>query len=246
VVDGRPAYATSRMSSAERDAVRAARTCFERGEDEAALAAFGAVLEAHPRYADLHYLVGLVHERRGELDAAVTSFERALAINPRYAECALALASVFEQRGEWERSRALATRLGALAREGGALDPTTSGKIANLHAALGDAYREAGELREAVESFRRALDRSPTFHDIRFRLAVTLREAGLPAQAIAELKRVLRGNPAFLEAAVQLGLTYWSLGRSEQAIAEWNRVLAAEPERADARMYLRLVGAMQS
>ena len=54
---------------------------------------------------------------------------------------------------------------------------------------------------------------------------------------------MLRGNPAFVEAAVQLGLTYWSLGRSEQAIAEWGRVLEAEPERADARMYLRLVGA---
>ncbi len=231
------------MSLEERDAVRAARSSFERGEDEAALAAFARVLESHPGYADLHYLVGLVHERRGALDEAVTSFERALAINPRYAECALALASVFEQRGEWERARALAGRLGALSVESGVLDPTTSGKLANLHAALGDAYREAGELREAVESFRRALDLSPAFHDIRFRLAVALREAGLPAQAIGELKRVLRGNPAFVEAAVQLGLTYWSLGRSEPAIAEWNRVLEAEPERADARMYLRLVGA---
>jgi cytochrome c-type biogenesis protein CcmH/NrfG len=45
---------------------------------------------------------------------------------------------------------------------------------------------------------------------------------------------------------VQLGLTYWSLGRTEQAIAEWQRVLSAEPERADARMYLRLVGAALS
>jgi tetratricopeptide (TPR) repeat protein len=235
------------MSVEERDAVRAGRGSFERGEDEAALAAFTSVLAAHPRYADLHYLVGLIHERRGALDEAVASFERALAINPRYAECALALASVCEQRGEWERSRALASRLGAAAADGGgALDPTTSGKIANLHAALGDAYREAGELREAVESFRRALDLAPTFHDIRFRLAVTLREAGLPAQAIAELKRVRRGNPAFLDAAVQLGLTYWSLGRGEAAIAEWKRVLASEPQREDARMYLRLIGAQRA
>jgi tetratricopeptide (TPR) repeat protein len=235
------------MSLEERDAVRLGRASFERGDDEAALEALTRVLDAHPRYADLHYLVGLVHERGGRLDEAVASFERALAINPRYAECALALASVFEQRGEWERSRALATRLGAAAAaapaSNGALDPTTAGKLANLHAALGDAYREAGELRESVESFRRALDLAPTFHDIRFRLGVTLREAGLPAQAIAELKRVRRGNPGFLEAAVQLGLTYWSLGRSEQAVAEWERVLAADPAREDARMYLRLVRA---
>ena len=241
--DARAAATASRLRPDEREAVRAGRLCFERGEDEAALAALGRVLATHPRYADLHYLVGLIHERHGQLDEAVASFERALAINPRYAECALALASVFEQRGEWERSRSVAARLGAAARESGVLDPTTSGKLANLHAALGDAYREVGELREAVEAFRRALDLAPAFHDIRFRLAVTLREAGLPAQAIAELKRVLRGNPAFREAAVQLGLTYWSLGRGEQAVAEWQRVLEAEPGRSDARMYLRLIGA---
>jgi tetratricopeptide (TPR) repeat protein len=244
VVDVRAASVASRLGAEEREAVRLGRASFERGDDETALEALTRVLDAHPRYADLHYLVGLLHERAGRLDEAVASFERALAINPRYAECALALASVFEQRGEWERSRALATRLGAAAAaapQGGGLDPTTAGKLANLHAALADAYREAGELREAVESFRRALDLAPTFHDIRFRLGVTLREAGLPAQAIAELKRVRRGNPGFLEAAVQLGLTYWSLGRSEHAVVEWERVLAADPAREDARMYLRLV-----
>jgi tetratricopeptide (TPR) repeat protein len=229
-----------RMTADESAAVRVGRQHLERGEDEAALAAFERVLGEHPGFADLHYLVGLVHERRGDLDAAATSFERALAINPRYAECALALSTVYERRGEWERSRALAARLGEAASEGGALDPTTSGKIANLHAELGDAYREAGELREAVLSYRKALERAPGFHDIRFRLGVTLREAGLPAQAIAELKRVQRGNPAYLEASVQLGLTYWSLGRSEQAIAEWQRVVAADPTRRDAPMYLRL------
>jgi tetratricopeptide (TPR) repeat protein len=234
------AHTRGRLTADESAALRGGRRHFERGDDDAALAAFERVLDDHPGFADLHYLVGLVHERRGDLDAAATSFERALAINPRYAECALALSTVYERRGEWERSRALAARLGEAAREGGGLDPTTSGKIANLHAELADAYREAGELREAIDSYRKALERAPGFHDIRFRLGVTLREAGLPAQAIAELKRVLRGNPAYLEASVQLGLTYWSLGRSEQAIDEWRRVAAADPTRSDAPMYLRL------
>jgi len=236
-----PSRAPARLSAAESAALRVGRQQFARGEDEAALVAFERVLAEHAGFADLHYLVGLVHERRGDLDAAAASFESALAINPRYAECALALSTVYERRGEWERAREVATRLGEAANEGGALDPTTSGKIANLHAELGDAYREAGEVREAIESYRKALERAPGFHDIRFRLAVTLREAGLPAQSIAELKRVRRANPAYLDASVQLGLTYWSLGRGEQAIAEWQRVVAADPARSDAQMYLRLV-----
>jgi tetratricopeptide (TPR) repeat protein len=242
------------MTADESAAVRLGRRHLERGEEDAALEALTGVLDRHPRFADLHYLVGLVHEQRGDLEAAAASLERALAINGRYAECALALATIYERRGEWERARALAAELRGDADQGPAgiptadfaadpgasLDPTTSGKIANLHAALGDAYREAGELREAIDAYRKALERAPIFHDIRFRLAIALREAGLPAQAIGELKRVLRGNPAFLDAAVQLGLTYWSLGRGEQALAEWRRVVEAEPTRSDAQMYLRL------
>jgi tetratricopeptide (TPR) repeat protein len=125
-------------------------------------------------------------------------------------------------------------------------DPTTRGKLANLHAALGDAYREAGDLREAIDAYRKALDRCPGFHDIRQRLAVTLREAGLPARALAELQRVLRANPHYLDAQVQIGLTLFTLGRTEEARAAWNAALERDPSRDDARMYLRLLGARAS
>jgi len=229
------------MTAAEREAFLLGQKCFDAGDDEAALAAFGSLLETCPRYADVHYFVGIVHERQGRLENAAESLERALAINPRYAECLIALASVHEQRGHFERSREVTHRLGELRADSGPLDHVTRGKLANLQAALGDAFREAGELREAVEAYRKAIDRAPQFHDIRYKLGIVLREAGLPSQALAEFKRVLRANPTFREAAVQLGLTYYTLGRSEQAIREWTAVLEADPSRDDARMYLRMV-----
>ena len=220
------------------------RRLFEAGEDETALELLCRLRERRPYWADVHYLVGLLHERRGQLEEATHSLERALEINPRYAECQVALASVYEQRGLFERSRELGERLRQQARRGeGPLDATTSAKLANLQAALGDAYREAGELREAIEAYRKALERAPGFHDIRRRLAVTLREAGRPRQAIAELRRVLRANPTCLGSAVQLGVSWYSLGRVEQARSEWNAVLERDPSRDDARMYLRMVPA---
>jgi Tfp pilus assembly protein PilF len=121
------------MTPDESATVRLGRRHLERGEDEAALEAFAGVLERHPRFADLHYQVGLVHEQRGDLEAAAASFERALAINPRYAECGLALATIYERRGEWERARTLAAELGGEPKREVGLDPTTSGEIANLH-----------------------------------------------------------------------------------------------------------------
>lgn len=238
---------TRELSPGEREDWLRGRQSFEHGEVDDALDHLGRFLRTRADYADVHYMVGLLHERRGDLDRAVASLERALDLNPGYAEARLALAALYEQRGEFERSRALAARSAAgraaSSAAGVGLDSTTQGKLANLHAALGDAYREAGELRDAIEAYRRALDRCPEFHDIRHRLGVVLREAGLPAQAAAELRRVLRAHPENLASAVQLGLTFFAMGRSDDAVREWQAVLSADPSRADAQRYLRLVQA---
>ena len=157
-------------------------------------------------------------------------------------EALLALASLHERRGEYGRSQGYAERASQLSRPTAAgLDPTTRGKLANQQALLADALVEAGERRDAIEQYRGALDRCPTYHDIRHRLAVTLREASLPAQAAQEFQRILRLHPGLLDSQIQLGLTYYSMGRTPDAVCEWNSVLEKDPSRDEARMYLRLV-----
>jgi tetratricopeptide (TPR) repeat protein len=230
------------MNSAERHSYRLGRHCFERGDDVVALAQFTRLLETRQGFADVHYMVGVMHERRSEFEAATSSLEHAVRLNPNYSEALLALASVFEQQGDFDRSQQLAQRAHLASRPcDGVLDATTRGKLANLQAALGDAFRETGELREAIEAYRRALDRCPEFHDIRHRLGMALRESGLPHHAIAEYRRVLRANPEFLDAAVQLGFCLYTLGRTDEAKREWLDVCGRDPEHEDARMYLRLV-----
>ncbi len=188
-------------------------------------------------------MIGVMHHRKGDLGAAGNSLRDALRINPSYTEALLALANVYENQGDFERSREIAERARGVARSADdVVDATTRGKLANLQAALGDAYREVGELREAIEAYRKALDRCPNFPDIRNRLGIALRDAGLPDRAIAEFRRILRGHPGFCDALVQLGVTFYSLGRTEEAAHEWEAVLAEHPEREDARMYLRMIG----
>ncbi len=234
---------SSPMTPEERRAYRQGRRHFERGEVDAALEQFGRLMRTRPGFADVHYMVGTLLERKEDLGAATTSLWQALRINPSYMEAMLALASIYERQGDFDRSRAMAERARQMAKPAsGPLDAITRGKLANLQAQLGDAYREAGELGEAVEAYRKALERCPDFHDIRYRLGIALREAGRPDRALAEFARVLRGNPDFLDAAVQRGLTLYSLGRSEEGIAQWREVLERDPGRDDARMYLRLVG----
>lgn len=232
------------MNPRQRETYQLGRLGFERGDSRAAVEQLEKLLPAFHEWADIHYMLGVSYERRGDLDSASHCLEEALRINPRYAEALLALSTVYEAQGGFDRARALAERAGDAFKpspDGERLDPTTRGKLANLHAALGDAYRDVGELPEAIDAYTRALDRCPDFHDIRVRLSAVLRDAGLPHRAIRELLRVRRNRPQLLEAGVQLGLTLYTLGRARDAVEQWRAVLERDPARADARTYIDMV-----
>lgn len=229
-------------AASEREILTQGRRAFEKGDDEAALTNLSRLSEYGIEYADVHYMIGILHERGGQFEDAVESLRKAIRLNPSYAEALLALASLHEMRGDFDLSESYAERASQLTRPvSGQLDPTTRGKLANQQAALADALAEAGELRDAIDEFRRALDRCPNFHDIRHRLGIALRDAGLPFQAAQEFQRILSAHVGMLESQIQLGLTYYSLGRTPQAIHEWESVLERDPSRDEARMYLRLV-----
>ena len=240
--EGATPTVTPALTASERHDYEVGRRRYERGDWDGALESLRRFLETRREFADVHYMVGTLLEHADELGPAADSLREALRLNPAYTEAMVALSSIYERSGEFARSRALAERVAQLALpSAGAIDATTRGKLANLEAELGDAYREAGQLQDAVAAYRKALDRCPTFHDIRYRLGITLREAGLPDRALAEFSRVRRGNPSFLDAIVQTGVTLYTLGRTSEAIAEWRLVLERDPLRADARMYLRMV-----
>lgn len=226
----------------DREILLRGRRAFERGEDIAALESLDRLTAHGFEYADVYYMLGMLHERRDDLDAALDNLRSAVRINPSYVEALLALASLLERRGDFDQSQGYAERASQLTRPtADALDPTTRGKLANQQAALGHALAQAGEKRDAIEEYRRALDRCPTFHDVRHRLAMTLREVGLPFQAAQEFRRILRVHSGMLDSQIQLGLTYYSMGRTPEAVREWEAVLERDASRDEARMYLRLV-----
>ena len=242
--DGRGPLSTKYSGSAanNREIFLRGQRAFEHGDDGAALESFERLTLHGFEYADVYYRLGILHERRDDVDAAVESLRAAIRINPSYVEALLALASLFERRGDYDQAQQYAERASQLARPSGdGLDSTTRGKLANQQSALADALAQAGEKRDAIEEYRRALDRCPTFHDIRHRLGMTLREAGLPFQAAQEFRRILRVHAGMLDSQIQLGLTYYSMGRTPEAIAEWEDVLQMDASRDEARMYLRLV-----
>lgn len=228
--------------ASDREILMLGRRAFERGDDATAREQLDRLIAHGARFADVHYMLGMIAERSDDLVGALERLREAIRLNPSYVEALLALASLHERQGEYERSQGYAERASQLCRPtAGGLDPTTRGKLANQQAALADALVEAGERRAAIEQYRGALERCPTFHDIRHRLAVALREAGLPAQAATEFQKILAAHAGLLDSQIQLGLTWYTMGRTTDAIAEWTAVLEKDPGHDEACMYLRLV-----
>lgn len=205
------------------------------------------VLEEEDRYADVHDMLGVIAHSRGNFLIAERHFERALEINPAYTEAALNLAVTYNDRGKYEKAREVYSRIKVGASDTAAgLDPFARGKIANMHADVGQAYHDAGLARETIAEFEKATALCPHFADLQTRLGAILREVHDLAGARARYESALQHKPSYVPALLQLGVTLLSLGDLIGAQGCWEKVIAIEPDNSQAKMYLRMLEGTRS
>lgn len=236
------------MDDQLRELVALGKEHFQRGDFSLAAGHFEQVLARGAAWADVHHMLGLIYHHLGEFESAQRAFERALQINPGYVEAALNLAIVCNDLGQYERAQqvygtALARARSRSPREPNGdepLDSYTRGKIANLHAAVGDGYLSVRRPNDAAAEYRRALSLCPTFVDLRLKLAGALREAGDLDGSLAEFRLAVQHAPAYVPARAALGTALYAGGKLDDAIAQWEEVLRMDPSHRTAGMYLKL------
>jgi tetratricopeptide (TPR) repeat protein len=212
-----------------------------------------SIVAAEQNYADIFNMLGVVYHDTGLFSKAQTALERALELNPRYIEAALNLSVLFNDLGKYQAAhatyeRALAACQAALTPVPGApprtdrvpSDPFVAGKLANMHADLAEAYRQAGKLAQACAEYDKALELGPTFSDLRTKLALLRMEMQQPEVALAELERTVAQDPQFILARLHLGICCYVLGRHDEAKTHWQTILEQQPQHPSAAMYLRL------
>jgi tetratricopeptide (TPR) repeat protein len=200
------------------------------------------VLEKDDRLADVHDMLGVISHAQGNFAQAEAHFERALAINPGYTEAALNLAVTYNDRGKYEAARQVYARIKG--HPGGGLhglDPFARGKIANMHAEVGQAYADAGLVREAIAEYEKAVGLCPQFADLRTKLGTLLREINDMPRARDQYEAAVAARPSYVPARIQLGVTLLSLGETAAAGEQWKKVLEIEPDNVRAKMYLRMM-----
>jgi tetratricopeptide (TPR) repeat protein len=200
------------------------------------------VIENSDGFADVFDMLGIIAHSRGDLHAAARYFERAVALNASYTEALLNLAVTYNDLGRYEAARQIHSKVRKLGSTGPVqIDPFARGKIANMHADLGQAYVEAGIVHEAIEQYLKAVNLCPSFADLRTRLGNLYRDAGDLLRARDQYEGAKNVNPKYVHARVLLGVTLFSLGDSPGALNEWREVLAIDPDNKSAQMYVRML-----
>lgn len=224
-----------------------ARKLYSLARWQEAKAELEPLLVDYPAYADLHNMAGVCAHHLGHWPQAEAAFNEALRINPRYTEAALNLAVLLNDTGRYDAARVVYRQaLEVLSQAGNAMDPVASGKIANMHADLAQAYREAHRPEEAQAEYQRALALRPTFADIRHQLAGLLIEQKQLEAAVGQLQRCIADQPAYIQARLRLGGALLALSRPQEAQLVYEAVLAMDAKQSDALRGLRLAQTAQN
>jgi tetratricopeptide (TPR) repeat protein len=213
------------------DLLTVARERFATRDYRGAALLLDSAIRSGQGYADAHHMLGMCYALTEQPEQALQSFDAAIRLNPRYVEAQLNRAIVLGDLGraaEAEEGMKQALTLGAPDASG---YPTmVADRLANMHADLGRAYREAGAIAKACEHFQTALELRPGFSDLRLELAQTRIEGGNAAAAESELDAVLDKHPRWLDAMLLRGLAAYLSGNLEQAGAFWDRASEQYPD----------------
>ncbi|GIW53501.1 MAG: hypothetical protein KatS3mg081_2856 [Gemmatimonadales bacterium] len=200
------------------------------------------LIESGRAFADAHHLRGLAYFMLGQPQRALESLDRALEENPRYLEALIHRAIVLGSMGrseEAEETFARARAIGSATIAG--IPAHYAAKLANQHAALGEAYAEAGAVDRAIEQYRAALELGPAFHDLRYRLARLLLDGGRALEAREELERVAAARPGAAEVKAALGLACYLSGDALTARRLWEELRRDRPDDVRIRAYLAML-----
>ncbi len=199
-------------------------------------------IEAGCHYADGFNLLGLSLALLDRPHEALAALDRAVARNPRYLEAQLNRGVLLTGLGRAEEATgafATADELGQPDHSG--LPITAANRIANAHAHLGDEYRAAGGLVQAIAQYRRALELRPAYVDIRLALGRTLLEAEQYADAADALDQILAVQPHALDALLLRGLAAYLQGATGTAAQMWDRAAELHPDDGRVEGYRSMV-----
>jgi len=196
-----------------------ARTYRISGEFVLAEDAYRQLLAANPRYSRVAIELAKMVGRRGQIDEAIAILREAMEANPGHEDLAGNMVDILLATGNVDRAEQEARRMLTLGIQTG--QPEYQ---------LARVLKAKGDTEGAIESFKAALEKTPTAIMALQGLAQVLVEADRGAEALTHLADLSAEHSGRYDIKFLLGALYANQGEPEKAEAMFEEVIAANPE----------------
>ena len=109
-----------------------------------------------------------------------------------------------------------------------AVESTENNHLA--HSNLGIFLLRSGNLDQAIDHFRKALEIAPRFAPAHANLGAALRRKGIVDEAVNHLLKALEIRPDIPEAYNNLGIVLAQMGKTQEALEQFSRALEIQPD----------------
>lgn len=195
----------------------------EVGEDSTAKAHLEEAVAQVPDFSYSRYHLGVVLVSLHEWKEAKENLEKAIALGAADPKVHYELGKTLHALGENDRASREFQRYQDLRK-------TEDDRVAAVaHAAQGDKALEAGELKEAIEDYRKACELAPASAVDKFKLATALHKAGDVQGERTQLEQAVKLDPKLAGAQQQLGLLLARSGDAAGAVEHFQMAVYAAP-----------------
>jgi len=181
-------------------------------------------LETNPSDANSYFLLGSVYLDIGEYNSAIEALRKCLSFNRQYYKARVALASAYKSLGQEES---------AISEYLSLAQSSPSPMLQNV---IGVSYYEHGDVANAIEHFKKALDENRSYEPAKRNLYSVYLNNGNDLisnktydEAIKLLQDGLNTFPDKPEILNALGVAYSETGRFEEALALYNQAILINP-----------------
>ncbi len=170
--------------------------------------------------------LGLLFLQKGQADAALESLTKLSGIAPSE-QCSLLLAQTYQQLGQFKEASIEYKKFN--------IDQSKN-KLIPYN--LGLCLLQAGDNKNAVNAFKRAIQLDEEFIAAWGNMGTALKNVGSPQEALAAAQKVLELEPNNPDALINLGGIYKDLGNLDQALASTLKSLELNPDNVTAHINL--------
>ena len=170
---------------------------------------------------------GVELDQAGRFQDAIATEEEAVQLDPKLVRAHVNLIILYGRTGDFQRA-------GEHFHDAVALDPK---HVPDAYYNFGVLLLNRGELGEAAECFRKALELEPNYADAHNDLGLLLERQGKLPEAAAEYRKAVEEKPDFRKAHFNLGRILVNQQRYPEALHELEQTLTPVDENTPAYLY---------